>query len=119
MDFAIDFYFGNNNSNEIVMPPRFVYDDYRFFSKMYVFLKLLGLTTYTTTLTRCYSKDFYILMIGFMSIATINSLRYEYEHSMRYGTIFSSVEEFKEWKIKLWPKSRIVFSIIELGIKMG
>ncbi len=119
MDFAIDFYFENNNYDEIVIPPGFIYDDYRFFSKIYVFLKLLGLTTYTTTLISCYRSDLYILMIVFMYIATINSLRYEYEHSRRYGTIFSSVEEFKEWKIKLWPKSRITFSMIELGIKMG
>jgi hypothetical protein len=118
MDFAIDFYFGNNNSNDIVMPPGFIYDDYRFFSKMYVFLKLVGLTTYTTTLISCHRSDLYIVMIVFMYIAAMNSLRYEYEHSRRYGTIFSSVEEFQEWKIKLWPKSRITFSMIELVIKI-
>ena len=119
MDFAVDFYFGNSNSDERYIAPGFIYDDYRFFSKLYVFLKLLGLTTYTTTLISCYRSDFYIVMIVFMYIATMNSMRYEYEHSNRYGTLFSSIEEFEEWKRKLWPKSRIVFSMIELGIKMG
>jgi hypothetical protein len=119
MDFAIDFYFGNNNSDERVIPPGFIYEDYRFFSKLYVFLKLIGLTMYITTLTRCYPKDFYIVMIVVMFLSTLNSLRYEHKHLQRYGTIFSSIEEFKEWKGQLWSKSRIVFSIIELGIKIG
>ena len=59
MDVAIDFYFGNNNSDERVIPPGFIYEDYRFFSKLYVFLKLVGLTTYLATLTRCDDDKFY------------------------------------------------------------
>ena len=119
MDVAIDFYFGNNNSDERVIPPGFIYEDYRFFSKLYVFLKLVGLTTYLATLTRCDDDKFYNTIIAFMCLASMNSLRYEHKHSQRYGTIFSSVEEFKEWKKSLWPRSRIVFSMIELGIKIG
>jgi hypothetical protein len=119
MDVAVDFYFGNNNSGERVIPPGFIYEDYRFFSKLYVFLKLVGLTTYLATLTRCYNPNFYNTMIVFMFLASMNSLRYEHKHSQQYGTIFSSVEEFKEWKKSLWPRSRIVFSMIELGIKIG
>jgi hypothetical protein len=119
MDVAIDFYFGNNNSDERVIPPGFIYEDYRFFSKTYVFLKLVGLTIYLATLTRCDDDKFYNTMIVFMCLASMNSLRYEHKHLQQYGTIFSSIEEFKEWKKSLWPRSRIVFSIIELGIKIG
>ena len=53
-----------------------------------------------------------------MFLSTINSARYEYAHFKRYGTIFSSVNEFDAWKEKLYPKSRILFSIIEIIIKI-
>jgi hypothetical protein len=58
-------------------------------------------------------------MIVVMFLSTINSLRYEYQHYKRYGTIFSSLDDFYTWKKELWPKSRIVFSTIELSIKIA
>jgi hypothetical protein len=58
-------------------------------------------------------------MIGAMFLSTMNSIRYEYKHYKRYGTIFSSIDEFEMWKNELWPKSRVVFSTIELAIKLG
>ena len=112
MDYAFDFYF--NGVNE-----QFVYDDHRYFSKLYVFLKSLGLVLYTTTLTRCKQTDFYIMMISVMFASLLNSARYEYKHFQRYRTTFSSIAEFETWKASLWPKSRVLFSIIEVGIKIG
>jgi hypothetical protein len=57
-------------------------------------------------------------MILVMFLSIINSVRYEYAHYMRYGTIFSSLNEFKEWKEEQYPKLRIFFSSIELAIKI-
>jgi hypothetical protein len=57
-------------------------------------------------------------MIGFMFLSTMNYIRYEYEHYKRYGTIFSSVDDFEKWKNELWPKSRVIFNGIEIGIKI-
>jgi hypothetical protein len=57
-------------------------------------------------------------MIVAMFLSTINSARYEYAHFKRYGTIFSSVNEFNEWKKGLYPKSRILFSMVEISIKI-
>jgi len=57
-------------------------------------------------------------MIVAMFLSTMNSARYEYAHFKRYGTIFSSENEFEEWKKGLYPKSRILFSMVELVIKI-
>jgi hypothetical protein len=134
MDYAIDFYDENNNNNNnsnninsninndsdrIVLYSNFIYDDRRICSKIYIFFKLMGLIVYTTTLTTCNIPDFFIMMILVMFLSCINSMRYEYRHAMRYGTIFSSIDEFNMWKSQQWPKSRIFFSVIELGIKIG
>jgi len=119
MDSAFDFYFVNEYSDEVVvLSPSFVYDKRRYCSKVYVFLKLMGLITYMTTLTKCYNQKFYTTMIVFMFLSTLNSARYEYKHLQRYGTTFSSIDEYKEWKKGLWPRSRLIFSMIELGIKV-
>jgi len=113
MDYAIDSYFWNNNNfNEIL------YDNRRIFAKLYVFIKFIGVIFYTISLQTCYKPHFFIGMIAAMFISTINSARYEYAHFKRYGTIFSSVNEFNEWKEKLYPKSRILFSMIEIIIKI-
>lgn len=82
-------------------------------------MKSFGLVLYTTTLTRCTHPDFYIVMILAMFAALSNSARYEYEHFRRYGTTFSSIAEFETWKASLWPKSRVLLSMIEVGIKIG
>jgi hypothetical protein len=124
MEFAFDFYLVNEYSDAgIVLPSSFVYDESRYCSKLYVFLKLMGLTTYITTLTRCYNlnyytTNFYTTMIVVMFLSTLNSIRYEHEHLQRYGTTFSSIHEYDVWKRGLWPKSRLAFSMIELGIKV-
>lgn len=53
-----------------------------------------------------------------MFLSTMNSIRYEYKHYKRYRTIFLSIDEFEIWKNKLLPKSRVIFSTIELAIKL-
>jgi hypothetical protein len=108
----------NNQSNEIVLFPGFIYDNRRICKKIYILFKLIGLIFYTSTLPNCNKSNIIIIMIVAMYLATINSACYEYEHFKRYGTIFSSINEFEEWKKKLYPKSRIIFSIIELIIKI-
>ena len=118
MDYAINSHLRNNNSNENVVFPGFIYDNKRFCSRLYVFLKMIGLIFYTISLINCYRLDFYIIMIVSMSLSTMNSARYEYAHLKKNGTIFSSIDEFKQWKKKLYPKSRIFFSTIELVIKI-
>jgi hypothetical protein len=56
-------------------------------------------------------------MVLAMFLSVINSARYEYAHFKRYGTTFSSVNEYVKWKNELWPKSRIFFHAIEVGLK--
>ena len=112
MDYAIDFYFWNNFSND------FLYDNRRIFSKLYVFFKFIGLIFYASILPTCNNHDFFIGMIVAMFLSTLYSTRYEYAHFRRYGTVFSSINEFEEWKKELYPKSRILFSMVELVIKI-
>lgn len=122
MDYAFDFdiYLGPITSNTGgINSSFFIYDDNRLFSKMYVFLKSLGLVFYATTLPRCANPLFYIIMNGLMCLSTANSARYEYRHYQRYGTVFISIYEYEEWKAGLWPKTRVVFSTAELAIKIG
>jgi hypothetical protein len=119
MEVAFDFYLVNEYSDAgIVLPQSFVYDERRYCSKLYVFLKLMGLITYISTLTRCYNPNFSTTMIVVMFLSTLNSMRYEHKHLQRYGTTFSSIHEYDLWKKGLWSKSRLVFSMIELGIKV-
>ena len=96
----------------------FLYDNRRICSKLYIFLKTIGIIFYTISLLTCYNPDFFIGMIVAMFLSAINSMRYEYAHFKRYGTIFSSINEFKEWKKRLYPKSRVLFSIAEFVIKI-
>lgn len=109
MDYAI----GNNR----IVYPEFIYDDRRIFSKIYVLLKFFGLLFYSTSLLTCYKPDFYIGFVFAMFLSTINSARYEYAYFKRYGTVFSSVNEYVKWKNELWPKSIIFFYTIEFAIK--
>ena len=96
----------------------FIYDDYRICKKLDVFFKFIGLIFYTTSLTMCYKPYFYIIMIFAMFLSIINNIRYEYAHFKRYGTIFSSINEYDIWKKKQYPRSRVFFSTIELVIKI-
>lgn len=118
MDYAFDYYFEQNYSNPNIQISYFIYDDRRFFSKLYVLLKIIGIIFYTITLSSCNNYDYFIIMILFMTLSMINSFRYEYSHYKRYNTIFSSIDEYKIWKNKLYPKSRILFSFIEGIIKI-
>ena len=118
MDYMLDLDFENDNNGRVVFP-EFIYDDRRKLSIIYTFLKLSGLIFYTVTLHTCSKPDFYIIMIVVMFLSTMNNIRYEYSHYKRYGTIFYSLDEFYTWKKELWPKSRIVFSTIELSIKIA
>ena len=112
MEHSLDSYFWNINSNE------FLYDNQRICSKLYVFFKFIGLIFYASILSTCNNPDFFIGMIVAMFLSIINSVRYEYAHFNRYGTIFLSINEFEEWKKELYPKSRILFSMVELVIKI-
>lgn len=129
MDYAMDYYFGSDadadtiaiadadHSNEYQL--YFIYDDYRFFSKLYVLFKTFGLFCYAVTFSMCESRELYILITGMMFLSTANSARYEYRHYQRYNTTFYSIHEYHAWKDALWPKSRAVFSFTELSIKIG
>ena len=112
MDYYFENYFWNYNSGI------FIYDNRWTCSKLYVIFKMIGLIFYASVLTACDNNKFYIGMIVAMFLSLLNSLRYEYEHFKRYRTIFLSINEFEEWKNSLYPKSRIIFSIIELIIKI-
>lgn len=95
----------------------FIYDDRRIFSRIYVLLKFFGLIFYLSTLLTCYKPNFYIGMLFAMFLSTVNNVRYEYAHFTRYGTTFSSLNEYNTWKNELWPKSKIFFHTIEISIK--
>jgi hypothetical protein len=121
MDYAIDSYLTGddvptNENNE----PRtdFIYDDRRSFSKVYIFCKYAGLIFYMNTLLPC-NKPLLNVMVGLMCLSTVNSARYEFAHYRKYGYRFSSIAEFDAWKSQQYPKSRLVFSLGELGLKIG
>ena len=123
MDYALDFYLGPSPANQdgagVGMRTSFTYDDNRFFSKIYVLVKSLGVVFYVGTLTRCANPLIYIIMNGLMCLSAANTARYEYRHYKRYGTVFMSIYEYEEWKAGLWPKTRVVFSTAELVLKIG
>ena len=122
MDYAVDLFTDNDNDNDrehSIFGSQFVYNDPRYFSKIYVLLKTIGFVVYTTTLTMCSTPGLYILLIGVMGVSGLNSARYEYRHYQRYGTTFPSFTEYNTWKRDQWPKSRVVFTITELGIKIA
>ena len=109
----------NYSSNENQLLTNFIYNDKRICAKLYVFSKFIGLIFYTVTLPKCYNPDFYIGMIVAMFLSLMNSVRYEYAHIKRYGTLFSSIIEYNYWKKELLPKSKMFFEIIELSIKIA
>jgi hypothetical protein len=133
MDYAVDYIFEASENMTLEPQPQpqpqpqlqlvpFVYNDTRLFSKMYVGLKLLGGIVYANTLTWCTGSSFYFYymsMLVTMAISTANSARYEYCHYKRYGTSFYTAHEFQAWKMALLPKSRLVFSVVELVLKVG
>lgn len=118
MDYVFDFDFAPITTSVGDPVSYFIYEDHRFFSKMYVLIKSFGLVLYVTTLTRCTDPLFYIIMNGVMCLSITNSARYEYRHYQRLGTRFTSIQEYDQWKSSLWPKTRIVFSTAELTIKV-
>lgn len=135
MDYAVDFVFDVNDTTGSVVAYQpssagsgqggqgrmsFIYDDKRLCAKVYVFLKCIGITIYTTTLIACSKPElyFFLFMIITMFASTMNSARYEYHHFIRYNTPFGSLEEFNAWKSNLYPKSRMVFSLFELVLKV-
>lgn len=126
MDYTMDFVLEANDDIHISTSRRnasFTYNDTRLGSRLYVGLKLLGVVVYASTLLSC-SADaslyyFYMSMICVMTMSTANSARYEYCHYKRCGSSFYSVEEFVVWKHALWPRSRVVFSVTEIVLKLG
>jgi hypothetical protein len=115
MDYIIDY----SGTGVATTFPHFIYRDMRICSKMYVLIKTFGFVVYTITLTSCVTPYFYSIMNVVMFLSAANSARYEYQHYKRYGTTFSSIDEYHIWKRQLWPKTLLFFSIIELGIKIG
>ena len=81
-------------------------------------IKSFGLVLYLATLTRCANPLIYIIMNGVMCLSTANSARYEFQHYLRYGTVFRSIHEYDQWKASLWPNTRLVFSLMEFSIKI-
>ena len=118
MDYVIDSYFWNNNSEQLVINSGFIYDNERFCARLYVFSKIIGFIFYATSLLTCNNTNFFIGILIAMFLSIINSIRYEHAHFRRYRTIFSSINDFKIWKNKQYPKSRILFSCIEIIIKI-
>ncbi len=102
----------------------FVYTETRSCAKIYIFLKSLGVAFYTSTLTTCSigtntnTNTLTICMLVAMMGSLINSMRYEYAHFKKYGQVFS-LYEFEMWKNAQWPRSRLVFSILDMGIKIA
>jgi hypothetical protein len=117
MDYAFDYYF-TEDEEEHEAQPGFVYNDRRSFSKVYIFCKYIGIVFYIATLPPC-NKPIFTAMVGLMFLSTMNSARYEFAHYRKYGTRFSSVAEFDAWKSQQYPRSRLVFSFGELGLKIG
>lgn len=118
MDYAVDVGIENDVVNERYNGGHFIYDDKRSYAKLYVFCKSIGLAFYTSTLTTCYVPKFYIIMNVAMFLSTLNRARYEIKHYQRYGTVFTSMDEFDIWKSSQWPKSRTVFSMFELALQI-
>lgn len=109
------------NQIRIQQQTSFVYRDKRCCPKLYVLFKLIGILTYSYTLPFCNSpyREFYVTMISVMGTGLINSARHEYAHFRRVGSIFNNIYEFTSWKKTLWPKSRLIISMIELVLKVG
>jgi hypothetical protein len=84
MDYAFDFYL-NVGTNE-----EFIYDDHRYFSKLYVILKLIGFITYTITLSGCENPEFYtVMMTAILNTNTIKNseLNFHLFMILRFGII--------------------------------
>lgn len=96
----------------------FVYNEARSCPKLSIFLKLLWFAFYTSTLTACSVNTLTICMFVTMFGSLVNSTRYEYAHFKKYGQVFT-LYEFEMWKNAQWPRSRLVFSILDLGIKIA
>jgi hypothetical protein len=100
----------------------FVYNEARSCAKIYIFLKSLGVAFYTSTLTTCSigtnTNTLTIFMLVVMMCSLVNSMRYEYAHFKKYGQVFS-LYEFEIWKNAQWPRSRLFFSILDMGIKIA
>jgi len=129
-DYAVEFIIDDTDeiqstvrtTNEIyIQRMRFIYNDKRCCSKLYILFKLMGILIYSYTLTACYNayRNFFLGMISVMGVGLINSARYEYAHIKRFGTVFNGIYEFTSWKKTLWPKSRLFISLSELAIKIG
>ena len=118
MDYAFDYYFTEDAvSNNEPRRTDFIYDDRRSFSKVYIFCKYFGIVFYMNTLLPC-NKPLLTAMVGLMCLSSVNSARYEFAHYRKYGSRFLSIAEFDAWKSRQYPKSRLVFSFGELGLKI-
>jgi len=106
------------NLNNRVMVPEFIYDDRRCCSKIIILFKIIGCIFYTMTLSTCNKAEIYIVMITVIILSTLNDIRYELYHYMKFGTIFSSLNEFELWRRTILPQLKMIFSGAEFAIKL-
>lgn len=101
--------------------PAFVYDETRKFSRFCLFFKMLGLGFYSTTTVMCIN-DKRVAWFGMVSTTMLmsicNTIRYEYAFYKVNGTIFQSVEAFKEWKTQQKPHIKQVLDVVEFLVKV-
>lgn len=103
----------------------FIYDEKRWCPRVSLFIKTIGLAFYTTSISTCNFKTMDLrisITLACMLLSTIasicNSLQYEYALYLKYDTVFESYEELRAWKTSLRPNLAMVFSGIELAIKL-
>lgn len=104
--------------------PAFVYDEKRICNRLCLFMKMCGFVFYTAGAITCANRNdasfmahapfiTYCFMLVGMFASICNLTRYEYAFYKKYGTIFSSIQEFKAWKLQQMPGLRHLFTVIE------
>lgn len=101
--------------------PAFVYDEKRKFSKLCILFKMMGFGYYLTTTMMCTNDKrllWFGMVSGMMFMSICNMIRYEYAFYKVYGTIFQSIDAFKQWKIKQKPHIKHEMDFAEFLIKV-
>jgi len=91
-----------------------IINDKRIIFKFYILLKSISLIFYIISLSNC-NNIFFIFFIFCMFLSTINRIIYEYTIN---GKIFYNEQDFKIWQKSNFSLSRLLFSFIELLIKL-
>jgi len=101
--------------------PAFVYDEKRKFSKLCLLFKMMGFGYYFTTTMMCTNDKrllWFGMVSGMMFMSICNMIRYEYAFYKVYGTIFQSIDAFKQWKTKQKPHIKHELDFAEFLIKV-